>query len=357
MSGLFSCGVRAADAGSGGGGGQGPVAGPVIDMHCHAQIAAAQALVADVFDPANEPFMRFTNEQTSEVNRAQMETIAPQLTSVDRRLADMDAMGVDMQLISPSPFHYCYWAEPDLGRQVAQAVNDGIAEMVASTPDRFVALGTVPAQAPELAVAELERCVSELGFKGIELNTNVEGTELSRAGLDRFFARAEELDIVLFLHPSGYTDGQRMADHYFINVIGNPLDSTVAVSHLIFDGVLDRHPGLKVCVAHGGGYLAAYGARMDHAWGAREDCCREIKHPPTSYLKKLYFDTVVFSPDQLAYLVQQFGSDHIFLGTDYPFDMAEDDPVGLLARTPGLSEADRKAIAGDTAQRLLKLDR
>lgn len=355
MNGLFSCGARAPADATGSATARAQINGPVVDMHCHGQIGAAQVLVADVFDPAKDPLLHFASEHTGAVNRAQMESILPQLTSVDRRLADMDAAGIDIQLISPSPFHYCYWAEPDLGRQVAQTVNDGIADMAATTPDRFVALGTVPAQAPELAVTEMERCFNELGFKGIELNPNVMGTELSRAGLEKFFARAEELDIILFLHPNGYSDGQRLADHYFINIIGNPLDSTVCVSHLIFDGVLDRYSGLKICVAHGGGYLAAYGARMDHAWGAREDCCREIKHPPTSYLKKLYFDTVVFAPDQLAYLVQQYGSDHIVLGTDYPFDMAEDDPIGLLARTPGLSDADRDAIAGGNAARLLKL--
>jgi aminocarboxymuconate-semialdehyde decarboxylase len=355
MNGLFSCGARAPADDTGAARARPKMDGPVIDMHCHAQIGAAQALVADVFDPLNEAVMRFASDATNAVNRAQMETILPQLTSVERRLADMDAMGIDMQLISPSPFQFCYWAEPELGRDVARTVNDGIAEMVATTPDRFVALGSVPAQAPEFAVAELERCVGELGFKGVELNPNVMGTELSRAGLDRFFARAEELDVILFLHPNGYSDGGRLVDHYFINVIGNPLDTTVCISHLIFDGVLDRHPGLKICAAHGGGYLAAYGARMDHAWGARDDCCREIRQPPTSYLKKLYFDTIVFAPDQLAYLVDQYGSDHIVLGTDYPFDMGEDDPLGLLGRTPGLSDADRAAIAGGNAARLLKL--
>ena len=355
MNGLFSCGPRAPADSAGGASRRAKIDGPVVDMHCHAQIAAAQALVADVFDPQNEAVMRFASAETNDVNRAQMETILPQLTTVERRLADMDAMGIDIQLISPSPFQFCYWAEPDLGREVARTVNDGIAEMVATTPDRFVALGTVPAQAPELAVAELERCVGELGFKGIELNPSVIGTELSRAGLEKLFARAEELDVILFLHPNGYSDGGRLADHYFINVIGNPLDTTVCISHLIFDGVLDRYPGLKICAAHGGGYLAAYGARMDHAWGARADCCREIKQPPTSYLKKLYFDTIVFAPDQLAYLVEQYGSDHIVLGTDYPFDMGEGDPLGLLGRTPGLSDADRAAIAGGNARRLLKL--
>jgi aminocarboxymuconate-semialdehyde decarboxylase len=326
----------------------------IIDMHCHAQITDAVPLVEDVFEPEMEPFLKFASDHTRQVN-AQDKTILSKLTSVERRLADMDAMGVDMQVVSPSPLQYYYWAPPEIGRDAAQTINNGLAEIVASAPDRFVALGNVPLQAPEFALAELDRCVQELGFKGIEISTNVTGTELSRAGLDRLFARAEELDVVIFLHPNGYTDGGRLADHYFINLIGNPLDTTVAVSHLIFDGVLQHHPGLKICLAHGGGYLAAYSSRMDHAYHARADCRREIANPPTSYLKQLYFDTVVYTPDQVAYLIEQYGSDRIVLGTDYPFDMGEDDPVGLVRRVPGLSDADRAAICGGNAARLLKL--
>ena len=138
-------------------------------------------------------------------------------------------------------------------------------------------------------------------------------------------------------------------------MIGNPLDSTVAVSHLIFGGVLEAHPRLKICVAHGGGFLPAYSGRMDHAHGARADCRRHIKKRPTSYLKKLYFDTIVFTPHQLDYLVRQYGSDHLLLGTDYPYDMGMKDPVGFIERTPGLDSADKEAIMGGNAARLLKL--
>lgn len=357
MAGLFSCAAHgpATDHGAT----RRAVKGSktrVVDIHCHAHIPAVDPLVEDVFSIDYEPFIHFSSDASKEVNRQQQETIMPMLTSVEVRLADMDKMGVDVQAVSPAPFQYCYWAEPELGREVARTVNDGLAEIVASNPDRFVALGSVPLQAPDLALAELDRCVKELGMRGVEISTNVAGAEVSRAGLDGFFARAEELGIVIFMHPHGFTEGRRLADHYFNNVIGNPMDTTIAVSHLIFDGVLERHPGLNICVAHGGGFLAAYAGRMDHAYHARSDCRREISAPPSTYLRKLYFDTVVFTPDQLDYLVAQYGADHVLLGTDYPFDMGESDPLGHIGSVGSLSDADRAAIQGGNAARLLKLD-
>jgi aminocarboxymuconate-semialdehyde decarboxylase len=213
----------------------------------------------------------------------------------------------------------------------------------------------VPMQAPELAVAELERAVKQLGLRGVEICTNVAGAELSDARFRPFWAKAEELGILVFLHPNGFTEGRRLSDHYFINVIGNPLDSTVAVSHLIFGGVLDAYPKLKICVAHGGGFLPAYSGRSDHAHGARSDVRTGIKKKPTSYLKKLYFDTIVFTHQQLEYLAEAWGSDHLLLGSDYPFDMAEPDPVGFVAGAKGLSRDDKAAILGGNAAKLLKI--
>ncbi len=324
-----------------------------VDIHCHVMTPEAAALVKDVFDPAREPSLTFANEATREVNRKQEETIRVQLTSVATRLRDMDKAGIDIQAISPSP-QYCYWADPELGREVARLVNNRIAEIVASHPDRFVGMGTVPLQAPALAVAELERMVKDLGLRGVEIGTNVAGAELSDERFRPFFAKAEELDILIFMHPAGFTQGQRLADHYFINVIGNPLDTTVAVSHLIFGGVLDAYPKLKICLAHGGGYAAAYSGRFDHAHRARSDCRRLIKRPPTSYLKKLHFDTIVFTHHQLEYLVGVYGSDHIILGTDYPYDMALPDAVNFVAGAK-LARADKAAILGGNAARLLKI--
>jgi aminocarboxymuconate-semialdehyde decarboxylase len=327
-----------------------------VDIHCHVHNPAADELVKPAFDPASEPMAKFSNDATRQVNREQTQNVWSMLTAVETRLKDMDKMGIDIQAISPAPFQYFYSVEPELGRQAARLVNDNIAGIVAGHPDRFVGLGTVPLQNTELAVAELERAVKQLGLRGVEICTNVAGAELSEARFRPFFAKAEELDVVVFMHPGGFTHGQRLSDHYFSNVIGNPLDSTVAVSHLIFGGVLDAYPKLKLVVAHGGGFLPAYSGRMDHAHGARSDCRREIpKKKPTSYLKKLYFDTIVFTHHQLEYLVEQWGADHIVLGTDYPYDMGMYDPVAFVDGARKLSRDDRGKIAGGNAAKLLKI--
>jgi aminocarboxymuconate-semialdehyde decarboxylase len=326
-----------------------------VDIHCHIVTPAADALARAAFDPLSDALFRHSSEATREVNRIQGETIAELITKIEPRLAVMDAAGIDVQAISTAPHQYYYSLEPGLGRATSRLINERIAEVVALHPDRFVGLGTVPMQSPELAVAELERAVKELGLRGVEIGTNVAGAELSDERFRPFWAKAEELGILVFMHPSGFTDGQRLNQHYLINVIGNPLDTTVAVSHLIFGGVLDAYPRLKICLAHGGGFLAAYSGRMDHAHGARADCRQVIERPPTSYLKKLYFDTIVFTHHQLEYLKDLYGSDHLLLGTDYPYDMAEDDPVGFISSAPHLDRADREAIMGLNAARLLKL--
>ena len=164
------------------------------------------------------------------------------------------------------------------------------------------------------------------------------------------------MDTVVFIHPDGFTHGQRMQDNYFLNVIGHPVESTLAISHMIFGGVLERYPGLKVVVAHGGGYVPAYAGRMEHAYHARADVREDLPNPPSHYLKKLYFDTMVFDPDQLGVLIETYGADKIVLGTDYPYDMGEDDPVGLVNKVKGLSDHDRTCICGHNAAQLLKIE-
>jgi len=331
--------------------------GLTVDIHCHVLTPAAEELVRPVFRPETDALFQFANDATREVNRLQGQTIRTKLTSIEERLRTMDRHGIDMQAISPAPNQYYYWTDPDLCRETSRLINDNIAGIVAAHPDRFVGLGTVPLQAPELAVAELERAVKELGLRGIEICTDVAGEELSRERFRPFFAKAEELGVLLFMHPSGYSDGGRLADHYFINVIGNPLASTVAVSHLIFGGVLEAYPRLKMVVAHGGGFLPAYSGRMDHAARARSDCRRLIKKPPTSSLKKLYFDTIVFSDHQLEYLVRRWGADHVLLGSDYPYDMATPDPVGHVMGARKLRRDEKIAVLGGNAARLLKITR
>lgn len=323
----------------------------VVDIHCHLNVPAADELMRPHL--AQHAFHAFSSPASDEVNRQQFRQIGAKLNVIDERIGDMDRLGVDVQAISPVPTQLYYSVEPELGRQAARVVNDAIATAVARHPDRLVGMGTVPLQAPELAILEMKRCVEELGMRGIEISSHVAGRELAEAQFRPFFAAAEAMDVLLFMHPLGFTHGQRLSEHYFNNLIGNPLESTVAVSHLIFGGVLDRHPGLKLCVAHGGGYLPTYCGRMDHAFRARPDCRQFISKPPSHYLRQLYFDTLVFDRGQLDFLVETYGADHLLMGTDYPFDMSEPDPVGFHAE---LDPSDRSKILGGNAARLLKLD-
>ncbi len=329
----------------------------VVDMHCHYLNPAVNAKTAHLNAAQYDPTVIFANALTNETNVKQMSSRAAKLTGVTERLQDMDRMGVDIQAVCPAPYHFFYFTEAAYGAELARQVNEGIAQIVADTPDRFVGMGSVPLQDAELAIRELEYCVKKLGMRGIEICTNVNGKNLTdpSLGLDKFFARCEALGVVVFMHPLGYTQADRLTNHYFNNVIGNPLDSTVAVSHLIFDGVLARYPKLKFVVAHGGGFIAHYWARMDHAWRARPDCRTVIKKPPSSYLEKFYFDSITFDPLMLKLLVDRFGADHVVLGTDYPYDMGEDDPLGLMAAVKRLSKADRELIQGGNAARLLKI--
>ena len=328
-----------------------------IDIHCHLHIEAADKLVDGLYDPSKDPIFGFASASSREVNRKQMASLHGKLTSIEERLADMDRYGIDVQAMSPAPHQYCYWAPPEAGLNACRAVNEGIAGIVEKHPLRFVGMGCVPMQEPRLAVQELQRMVKELDLRGVEIGTNVNGRDLSDDAYRPFFAKAEELGILVFMHPLGTTEGRRLAEHYLVNIVGNLLDSTIAVSRLIFDGVLDAYPDLKVCVAHGGGYLPFYPARMDHAHAVRLDCRERISKPPTSYLKKLHFDTVVFDPRQLEYLVDLYGREQLLLGTDYPYDMSEIDPVRFVESAKKLTERDLVAICGGNAARLLRIRR
>ena len=329
----------------------------VVDLHCHYLNPTLNAKTAHHDLGQYDPTTVFADDLTRETNVKQMKTRAPKLTGVTERLRDMDRMGVDIQAICPAPYQFFYWAEPGYGAELAREVNEGIARIVADTPDRFVGMGSVPLQDCQLAIEELEYCVDNLGMRGIEICTNVNGKNLTDPSLklDKFFARCEQLGVVIFMHPLGYTQADRLTHHYFNNVIGNPLESTVAVSHLIFDGVLARYPKLKFVVAHGGGFIAHYWARMDHAWRARPDCRTVIKRRPSSYLEKFYFDSITFDPELLKRLIDRFGADHVVLGTDYPYDMGEEDPLGLIAQVKRLPRASRDLIQGGNAARLLKI--
>jgi aminocarboxymuconate-semialdehyde decarboxylase len=327
-----------------------------VDCHAHVLVPEAAAYIGEHGDMAALPFLKFSTPLTRETNLKQDEDRRVALTDPADRLRVLDAQAIDMQVVSPAPNQSYYEAPKQHAAKVARMVNEGVAAFVAHEPKRFAGLGTIPLQDPPTALAEFEHVMKNLGFKGVQLLTNLNGTDLSSSDFEPIWAKAVDLGAVVMLHPMGFTEPRRLTEYYFTNTIGNPLDTTVALHHLIFSGVLERHPELKIFSIHGGGYAAAYSGRMDHAWGARRDANAGLPQPPTSYLRKMYFDTTVFTPHQLEYLVRLFGADHIVLGSDYPYDMADYYPVEHVAST-SLSDEEKAAVAGGTAMNLFGLSR
>jgi aminocarboxymuconate-semialdehyde decarboxylase len=325
-----------------------------VDLHCHIHTPPADELAAQTGKVA-DPFQRYGNQRTIEQQQKLRAQLDRKLTSIEQRIADMDKMGIDVQAISTSPLQYYYGLDVDVGRRIARTINERLAEMVAAHPDRFVALGTLPMQDPQLALEELVYGMKTLGFRGIEIGTNVRGVELADSRFEKLFAKAQELNAVIFLHPLGFTEAQRLTQHFLTNVIGNPLDTTVALAHLVFGGVLERYPRLKIVAAHGGGFLGHYPARMDHAYRVRPECHDFIKRPPSYYMKKIYYDTMVFSEEQLEHLVNLWGADHVVIGTDYPYDMGYYKPVDFVSGTKSLSREEKARIIGGNAAKLLGL--
>jgi aminocarboxymuconate-semialdehyde decarboxylase len=329
--------------------------GPVIDIHCHRECSAAEDFMRGAALAAGRVALGHGNPTTQAVNRAQLEHIKPKMDLLDVRLADMDAMGVDVQAVAIAVYQYYYWADADLGAKVSRLMNEELAESTARYGDRFAPLGTVPLQDTDAAVQELRYLVEELGMRGIEIGTHVEGEEISNPRLEPFWAEVERLGAVVVVHTQGASQPQRLQDHNFVNIIGHAFEATLATAHLIFDGVVERHPDLKILVVHGGGYLPAYAGRIDHGWRARADVSEDVPDLPGSYLRKFFFDTMVFDADQVRYLVDKYGADHVLLGTDYPYDMGDEDPLALIGATPGLSQDQIDLIAGGNAARLLGL--
>lgn len=321
----------------------------VVDIHAHMNVAAADARIREEI-PDLPRGLPFSCPASDAVTAKMFQEIGSRLNGVAERIEDMDRLGVDVQALSPNPGQYYYFTPPELGRSLAETINNSIAEAVASEPKRLIGIGTVPLQNVEMAIAEMRRCRNEFDVRGIEIGTSVAGSELADPRYLPFFEAAEELGILLFIHPLGFTHGERLSEHYLNNIIGNPLESSIALSHLIFGGVLEKHPGLKICVAHGGGYLPGYWGRMDHAFRAREDCRQHISKEPSSYMRNIWLDTLVFDKAQLQNLIDTHGADKLCLGTDYPFDMAEPDPVGFLSEVTG--ETRRKLLGANAAELL-----
>ncbi|MGQ4491006.1 amidohydrolase family protein [Streptomyces sp. SAS_281] len=328
---------------------------PTVDVHAHVLLPEIEALVAGLpgHGDARALDARRNGPEALAVSGPMVRDRIPALTDPAVRLARMDTQGVDVQLVSPSPSHYHYWADADTAEKVYRLANEATATHCAAAPDRLRGLGLVPLQHPGLAVPALDHAL-EQGLSGVEISSHAPGRELSDPAYEPLWARAEETGAVVFLHPFGCTLDERLDRWYLSNTVGQPTENAVALSHLIFSGVLDRHPGLKIVAAHGGGYLPTHIGRSDHAWRARTDASAGCAEPPSSYLRRLYFDSLVHDPAVLRSLVNAAGADRVLLGSDFPFDMGSEDPLGAL-RAAALSEGDFDAVRGANAAALLNL--
>jgi aminocarboxymuconate-semialdehyde decarboxylase len=317
----------------------------VIDVHAHCAVPEALALVGlKLGGPSLRPDLHMAS-------------------AAAQRIATMDAQGIDVQVLSINP--YWYKAERDVAEKLIQIQNEKLAEACAAHPDRFVAFASVALQHPDLAARQLEEGVKKYGLRGAAIGGSVDGLEISDAKFNPFWAKAEQLGVLVFIHPQGTGAPAELSrrfkgNGYLDNVIGNPLETTIALSHLIFEGTLDRFPGLKICGAHGGGFLPSYAGRSDLGCPTRPDLCPGGSHgplrkKPSEYMAQMYYDTMVFTPEGVRHLAAEVGAGKLMIGTDYPYPWTRT-AVEVVMSTPGLSDADRVAILGGTAARLLGID-
>ena len=311
-----------------------------IDIHAHCLIAEALALL-----PADEAKKTYPQVKGSR----QFDIV------LEERLAGMDAQGVDAEVLSINP--WWYRKERDLAADIVKVQNEKLAELCAQQPDRLFAFASLALQFPDLAVQQLVDGVRKYGLKGAAIGASVAGVEFADPKFHPVWAKAEELGVTLFIHPQStpQLESRFKGNGWLSNVIGNPLDTTIALSKLIFEGTLDRFPDLKVCAAHGGGYLGSYAPRMDHGcYVSPQNCNPDIvlKKKPTEYMRQLYFDSLVFTPEALRHLVAEVGASQVVIGTDHPIPWNEH-PVDHIMATKSLTDAQKIAILGGNAAKLL----
>jgi aminocarboxymuconate-semialdehyde decarboxylase len=312
-----------------------------IDVHAHCVFPEALAMAGHKLED-QRGYMRGGSEITE---------IGP------IRLRDMDRQGIDMEAISINPFWYR--TERDVATQLIQLQNEKLAEFCATYPDRFVAFASVALQFPDLAIEQLVHGVKKLGLRGAAVGASVAGDEFSDPKFHPFWAKAEELGVLIFIHPQSTPELSKRfkGQGWLANTIGNPLDTTIALSHLIFEGTLDRFPGLKICSAHGGGFLPSYAPRSDNALRVAPDMDTgvKLKKRPTEYLRDMYFDTLVFTSEALRHLAAEVGVDRLVIGTDHPIPW-QSASIDHVLNAEGFTDAERHMMLGETAARLLGIN-
>jgi aminocarboxymuconate-semialdehyde decarboxylase len=313
-----------------------------IDVHAHIIVPEVYAVAAEhnIFSELpTDPGV--TDEMRGKI-KERAGTVLARMSDVDERIANMDAMGVDIQLISASLVHQgLEWADAQTSLRLARTTNDWIAKAVAAHPSRLIGLGTLPLHVPSLAVTELDRCVRELALKGVAISTTAAGMELGDAALRPFWEKAEALGAVVYIHPGGNRD-RRFKRFHLWNSVGQAFEEAMAISALMYDGVLEQFPKLKICISHGGGYMPFYMGRIDRNYVEKANTRVNMKKPPIDYLRMLYFDSCVYERPVLQHLVEKVGADRVLLGSDYP--VGEVKPIEFVTGTEALSDVQKEQI-------------
>jgi aminocarboxymuconate-semialdehyde decarboxylase len=314
----------------------------IIDVHCHCTLSRFRAAVVD------------ERREWHGMTAADGELGNPKNHwDVDRRLQEMDRLRIDVQLVSPTDVFYQYDREPEVTERIAREANEEIAGMARDHPDRFMGLGTLPMQDPARAVAELVRGMGELGLSGFMVDDHVNGVTYDDARFEAVWEAAESLRAFLLIHQYRHTTVALRTQRYFLlNSIGNLADRTITFASFVYGGVLDRHPGLRICLAHGGGYVPYALDRLDKGWDVWPELRGRSQDRPSSYARRFYYDTVVYTSRNLRFLVDVVGADRVVFGTDWPAPMTFDDPVGRLETMEGLSGDERHALLRGTAASL-----
>lgn len=327
-----------------------------IDIHAHILTDETMKLLAEI-SPRVAPIMKDIGRDSAallEINGKVMQKPVPRgLWDVAWRLREMDENDVGVQLLLPTTQTFYYEEEPQLAAACAALQNDQIAKTVAEHPGRFIGMATVPMQAPELAAAELRRAMTRLSLRGMEIGSNICSRNLDDPRLEPVWAAADELGAFIFIHPHNFSARERLGSYLQSNTVGLPFETTLAATSLVFGGVLERHPSLKICLSHGGGYVPYQRGRFIHSWHVREEPKVHLKQPPDESFALFYFDSIVHSKRTLEYLVDIAGFEHVLLGSDYPFDMGNMDCVRRVEEIDKPRDQ-RDSILGARAKALLK---
>jgi aminocarboxymuconate-semialdehyde decarboxylase len=331
-----------------------------IDLHTHI-LPERWPDLAERYGYGRDRFVRLDHHRPGCARMLRGDTcfreIGDNCWSPERRIEECDGFGVRLQVLSTVPVMFSYWAKAEDGLDLSRILNDHLADVVSRHPDRFAGLGTVPLQDPDLAIGELERCVRELGLRGIEIGTNVNGRNLDSPELFPVLQRAAELGASVFVHPWDMLGGSRTERHWMAWLVGMPAETSLAICSLIFGGVLDRLPSLRIAFAHGGGAFPGTIGRIEQGYRARPDLCAVSGNAsPREYVRRIYYDSLVHDPRALRYLLDLVGPERVALGSDYPFPLGEAQPGRMVEQLAGLDVAARDRVLAGTAREFLGLD-